>query len=160
MCYYIPICSFHHINITHVKLNPQPPPPPAAALQFTSTYPLLILLSDKRLDSHPLSLHAQSCSPLCLPLLWICFILRLSATVSNSEPSQAACLQQAPTNAWLDSPDFYQPGALVPEVSIPRPGRWGVRGGVPLEVGTPQMILDPKVINVLVLLSLTPPLPL
>ena len=38
----------------------------------------------------------------------------LPTTFGNSETSLAACLQRAPTNAWMAAPESYQPGAPAP----------------------------------------------
>ena len=74
----------------------------------------------------------------------------------------AARLGRNPTNAWMAAPNYAQPGSPAPEVScrmivlLVVIGSWvGVgRGGIQVEYGAPPMILEPKVLNVLVLMGI------
>ena len=90
----------------------------------------------------------------------------LTVTVRGSEPSLAARLLQAPTNAWLAAPDSALPGAPAPEVYL-RPtvplvllGKLG-GGGRPGRMRIPPDYLVPKSLDIFVLLSsAVPPPPL
>ena len=106
-------------------------------------------------DPPPLPLPVLLFYLLISPPLYLRLVLITPATVSDSEPSLAACLRQAPTNSWLVAPESAWSGAPVPEVFL-RPNcaadsTWKLGGlwVVLLEYVTPPDNIGPEIYSCL-----------
>ena len=135
-----------------------PPPPPSKSHLRIPSFP-----QANQPYPPPPTLSARSRSTLPSPPLQLCLVTRLPATVGDSEPSLTSHLRLDPANDWMAASNSALPGARSLRNCSSKCAAGSTcklveeRGGVLVEDGSPPMILYPKVLDVLVCNSSTPP---